>query len=67
MGMLLWFAAGSRGDEEMIENLISSYSDVININIQDKVSIEYCIMIMNVLFLLYCNYCLIVLWISCLI
>ncbi len=48
MGMLLYKAAGSRGDEEMIEYLISSYSDVININIKDKVSIEYCIMIMNV-------------------
>ena len=47
MGMLLWWA-GYRGDEEMTEYLISSYSDVININIQDKVSIEYCIMIMNV-------------------
>ncbi len=47
MGMLLWLAA-IREDEEMIEYLILSYSDVININIQDKVSIEYCLMIMNV-------------------
>ncbi len=37
MGMLLWLAA-DRDDHEMIEYLISSYSDVININIQDKVS-----------------------------
>ncbi len=37
MGMLLWLAS-ERGDEEMIEYLISSYSDVMNINIQDKVS-----------------------------
>lgn len=60
MGMLLWWAAGYRGDEEMIEYLISSYSDVININIQAKVSIEYCIMIMNVCTYLDCNYYLIV-------
>ena len=48
MGMLLYEAAGYRRDEEMVEYLISSYSDVININIQDEVSIAYCIMIMNV-------------------
>ncbi len=47
MGLLLW-RPGKRGDEEMIEYLISSYSDVININIQDKVNIEYCTTIMKV-------------------
>ena len=54
MGMLLCWAA-VREDEEMIEYLISSYSDVININIQDKVCIEYCIIIMNV-----CSYCIVI-------
>jgi len=36
VSMLLLVAAG-RGDKDMIEYLLSSYGDVININIQDKV------------------------------
>ncbi len=65
MGMLLW-RPGKTGDEEMIEYLISSYSDVININIQDKVSIEYYMYDDNeCLYLLGCNYGLIV-WMDCL-
>ncbi len=47
MGMLLYEAA-SNGDKEMTEYLISSFSDVININLQDKVSIEYCMMMIMI-------------------
>ena len=36
---MLLLVAARRGDKDMIEYLLSSYRDMININIQDKVSI----------------------------